>query len=79
MLTIILSHKALEDLKMTGKMTPSAFNDVIEQDIKWLDEIINISDKGNSLEYDHIVNTLRYAASQYKLQQKPNRITWGVK
>lgn len=64
--TIILTPEALEELKMTGKMTPSAFDKIIEQDIKWLYEIISESDKGGSLEYDHIISTLCYAAKQYR-------------
>lgn len=50
---------------MTGKMTPSAFNKVIEQDIEWLERIVIESDKFSSLEYDHIISTLRYASKQY--------------
>jgi hypothetical protein len=50
---------------MTGKMTTSAFNKVIEQDIKWLENIVSESDKDGSLEFDHIVNVLRYASKQY--------------
>jgi predicted helicase len=48
-----------------GKMTESAFNEVIQQDIRWLENIISEKDKNNSLEFSHIVNTLRYAAKQY--------------
>lgn len=55
---------------MTGKMTPSAFDKVIEQDIEWLESIVSESDKDSSLEFDHIVNTLRYAAKQYSDNKK---------
>jgi hypothetical protein len=50
---------------MIGKMTPSAFNKIIEQDIEWLECNTIESAKNNSLEFDHIINTLRYAANQY--------------
>lgn len=55
---------------MTGKMKPIAFNRVVEQDIEWLEKIVSESDKGGSLEFDHIVNTLRYAAKQYSDNKK---------
>ena len=50
---------------MTGKMTPTAFNKIIEQDIEWLEDVICEPTKQTSLEFDHIINTLRYAAKQY--------------
>jgi HD superfamily phosphodiesterase len=50
---------------MTGKMTPSAFNKVIEQDIEWLEKIVSESDKCSSLEFSHIIDVLRYASKQY--------------
>lgn len=50
---------------MPGKMTPSAFNKIIEQDIEWLECVLTETAKNTSLEYDHIISTLRYAAKQY--------------
>lgn len=49
-----------------GKMTQSAFNEIIEQDIEWLEKNISEKDKKNSLEFKHIIDTLRYARKQYK-------------
>jgi hypothetical protein len=50
---------------MTGKMTPTAFSKIIEQDIEWLEDVVCEPTKQTSLEFDHIINTLRYAAKQY--------------
>ena len=50
---------------MTGKMTPSAFNEIIERDIEWIENNVTEVAKSTSLEYDHIISTLRYAAKQY--------------
>jgi len=50
---------------MTGKMTPSAFDKVIEQDIEWLEEVVSEDIKNNSLEFSHIIDVLRYASEQY--------------